>query len=199
MKNILIVLGGGRKNGNTFQLADSFRKGAEEAGNTVKTVSLMDKRVEGCRGCNACRYQKPCVIQDDFASIIPDIMWADCIVFCSPLYFWNISSRLKAFIERFYCIAQPDDNPPKGRYEKYFPNKDSVLLMTAADNLFWTFSQAEAYYKFAVVNYIGFNDRGMILAGGTGGSSGAPMIDKTKYNTHYLRDAYEMGLNIYKD
>ncbi len=58
---------------------------------------------------------------------------------------------------------------------------------------------AEAYYRFAVVNYIGFNHKGMILAGGTGGSSGAPMIDKTKYNTHYLRDAYEPGMNIYKE
>ena len=55
------------------------------------------------------------------------------IVFASPLYFWTISSRLKAFIERFYCIAREDPNPPLGRYEKY-PVKDSVLLMTSADN-----------------------------------------------------------------
>lgn len=58
MKNILIVLGGGRPNGNTVQLATAFAKGAEEASHNVETVSLMEMEVKGCRGCNACRYGK---------------------------------------------------------------------------------------------------------------------------------------------
>lgn len=69
--------------------------------------------------------------KDGFNSLVPKILSADLIVFASPLYFWTISSKLKAFIERFYCIAQPDDNPPLGRYERY-PVHDSALLMTAA-------------------------------------------------------------------
>ena len=51
-------------------------------------------------------------------------------MFSSPLYFWTISSRIKAFIEWFYCIAE----------------KDCVLLMTAADNFFWMFEQAVSHY-----------------------------------------------------
>ena len=43
MKNILVVQGGGRPNGNTSQLVRSFVKGAEEAGH--KTISLR-------RNCN---------------------------------------------------------------------------------------------------------------------------------------------------
>jgi len=62
---------------------------------------------------------------------------------------------LKAFIERFYCIAEEDPNPPLGRYEKY-PVKDAALLMISADNFFWTYEQAASYYKFAIINYIGF-------------------------------------------
>ena len=73
--------------------------------------------------------------------MVPKIMAADLLVFASPLYFWTISSRIKAFIERFYCIAEEDKNPPLGRYERY-PEKDCALLMTAADNFFWTFEQA---------------------------------------------------------
>lgn len=116
------------------------------------------------------------------------------LVFASPLYYWMISSKLKAFIERFYGIAQNDPNPPLGRYEKY-QVKDSALLMTAADNLFWTFDHASSYYKYAIVNYIGFNDKGMYLAGGCGGSSGIPKIDQTDH----LEKVYEFGKNIYKD
>ena len=192
MKNILVVLGGGRKNGNTEQLAKAFSAGAEAAGHHVEQISLMQQEVKGCTGCNACRYGKPCVQKDDFNSLIPQIKAADLLVFASPLYFWTISSRLKAFIERFYCLAQEDPNPPLGRYEKY-PAKDSALLMTAADDLFWTFEQASAYYRFAVVNYIGFHDRGMLLAGGCGDTNGRPKIAQTGH----LDRAYAFGRSIY--
>ena len=156
MKKILIVQGGGRSKGNTAQLADAFRKGAEDAGHSVETVSLLKKEVKGCSGCNACRYGKPCIQKDSFNEMVPMIKEADLLVFASPLYFWTISSRIKAFLERFYCLAQEDPNPPLGRYEKY-PVKDCALLMTSADNFFWTFEQAVSYYQFTMVNYIGFH------------------------------------------
>ena len=193
MKNILIIKAGGRRNGNTAQLADAFAKGADDSGNNIETVSLVDVQVKGCIGCNACRYGKPCVQKDGFNEIVPKINRADMIVFASPLYFWTVSSYMKAFIERLYSIAEKDENPPFGRYERY-PQKDCVLLMTAADNNFWTFEQAVSYYKFAVINYIGFKDKGMLLAGGCGSTNGKPEIDKTEH----LKKAYEFGSNIYK-
>ncbi len=192
MKNILVILGGGRANGNTVQLAKSFIKGAEEAGHNVETISLLKTDIQGCLGCNACRFGKPCIQKDGFNELAPKIKNADLIVLSSPLYFWTISAKLKAFIERFYCIAEEDPNPPIGRYEKY-PVKDCALLMTSADNFFWTFEQAVSYYQFALINYIGFRDKGMVLAGGCGDTNGRPQIDKTDY----LEKAFEFGKNIY--
>lgn len=193
MKNILIVLGGGRPNGNTAQLASAFQRGAEDAGHHVETVSLNKIEVRGCLGCNACRYGKPCVQRDGFNGLIPKIRSADLIAFASPLYFWTISSKLKAFIERFYCIAEEDPNPPFGRYERY-PVRDSALLMTSADDFFWTFEQAESYYRFAIVRYIGFHDRGTLLAGGCGDTNGRPNIQQTPH----LDRAYAFGRSIYE-
>lgn len=192
MKNILIVQGGGRPNGNTAQLIGAFEKGAQEAGHHIELVSLAKVEVKGCMGCNACRFGKPCVIKDAFNELVPKIKAADLIVFASPLYFWTVSSRIKAFIERFYCIAEEDTAPPLGRYEKY-PVKDCALLMTSADNYFWTYEQVVSYYQFALVNYIGFTDKGMILAGGCGDTNGKPQID----NTDWLNKAYKFGKNIY--
>ena len=191
-KRILIIKGGGRPNGNTAQLIDSFIKGAEEVGHSVEVISLMKNEVKGCLGCNACRYGKPCVQKDSFNELVPKIKSADCLVFASPLYFWTISSRMKAFIERFYCIAQEDPNPPLGRYEKY-PVKDCALLMTSADDFFWTYDQAISYYQFTLVNYIGFHDKGMLLAGGCGDTNGRPQISKTQH----LERAYRFGRNLY--
>lgn len=112
MKKILIILGGGRPNVNTKQLVEAFAKGAVDAGNNVEIVSLNKVEVKGCLACNACRYGKPCIQRDGFNQLMPMIKSADLIVFASPLLFWTISSKLKAFIERFYCIAEEDDNPP---------------------------------------------------------------------------------------
>ena len=192
MKNIIIIQGGGRPNGNTAGLINSFVKGATDAGHTVEIISLVKNEVKGCLGCNACRYGKPCVQRDSFNELVPKIKSADCLVFASPLYFWTVSARIKAFIERFYCIAKEDPDPPLGRYEKY-PVKDCALLMTSADDFFWTFEQAVSYYQFALVNYIGFHDKGMLLAGGCGDTNGEPQICKTQH----LERAYQFGKSIY--
>ncbi len=194
-KQILVIQGGGRPNGNTAQLAAQFAKGSADAGHAVEIIALRGEyTVHGCLGCNACRYGKPCVQRDGFSKLIPKLLAADCVVFASPLYFWTISSQLKAFIERFYCIAQEDPHPPLGRYECY-PVRDCALLMTAADNYFWTFQQAVSYYQFALVHYIGFHDRGMVLAGGCGSTNGTPGIQQTSH----LQEAYGFGKRLYDD
>ena len=65
--------------------------------------------------------------------------------------------------------------------------------MTAADDLFWTFEQAVSYYRFAIVDYLGYNDKGMLLAGGCGDTNGHPMIEKT----HHLERAFMFGRDLY--
>lgn len=192
MKKILVILAGGRKNGNTEQLADAFICGAEEAGHRVEKVSLNSRVVNGCLGCNACRYGKPCIQKDDFNEVSQKVLSCDLLVLASPLYFWTLSAKAKAFIERFYSLAEEDPAPPLGRYEKY-PVRDCALLMTAADNFFWTFEQAVSYYRFALVRYIGFRDRGMLLAGGCGDTNGRPAIAQTPH----LERAREFGLHIF--
>ena len=150
MRNILVVVGSARKRGNTDRLADAFIEGAREAGHTVHKVFLGETQVNGCLGCNACRYGKPCVQRDGMEEIYPLFQECDTIVLASPLYYWAISARLKAFLERLYAVSQPDPNPPLGRYEKY-PHKDCVLMMTAADDFFWTFEQAVSYFRFSLI------------------------------------------------
>lgn len=82
MKKIIIVQGGGRLNGNTEQLVQAFERGAMAAGHKVKIVSLRNNVVNGCIGCNACRYEKPCIQNDSFNELIPTIKEADLIVLC---------------------------------------------------------------------------------------------------------------------
>lgn len=191
MKNILVVVACGRVHGNTDKLADSFIAGAESAGHHVTKVHLGNKTINGCLGCNACRYEKPCIQKDDMQEIYPLYDTCDMVVMASPLYFWTITAKLKAFIERLYATSKQDDNPPKGRYEKY-AEKDCALLMTSADDFFWTFEQAVSYYQFTCINYLGWHDKGCVLAGGCGGSPGKRKIDETDH----LKTAFAFGKSL---
>lgn len=191
MSKILVVVGSHKRKGNTDLLADAFIDGAIAAGNTTHKVFLGEKNVNGCWGCNACRYGKPCVQKDDMQNIYPLIEQSDTIVLASPLYYWTISAQLKAFIERFYALSMEDKSPPLGRYEKY-PHKNCVLLLTAADNFFWTFEQAVSYYNFALINYLGWHNQGMVLAGGCGGVDSERQIQETIF----LQEAYLLGSKV---
>ncbi len=49
--------------------------------------------------------------------------------------------------------------------------------------------------QFALVNYMGFHDKRMVLAGGCGDTNGNPQISQTAH----LQTAYEFGKNIYSE
>ena len=85
MKKILIIQGGGRPKGNTRQLVDAFAQGAMEAGHAVETISLNKIQVNGCLGCNVCRYGKPCIQKDGFNELVPKIKEEDCMCHALPL------------------------------------------------------------------------------------------------------------------
>lgn len=46
MKKILVILGGGRPNGNTVQLVSEFIKGAADAGHQAELLSLNNMNLE---------------------------------------------------------------------------------------------------------------------------------------------------------
>ena len=191
MKKNIVVLIGASPNGNTQKLADSFSRGAQDAGHLVTSIFLGDKSIGCCYGCDGCRYNKGCVQHDDMEEIYAAVKDADMVVFASALRYWTITGVIKNVIERLYATCSEDKNPPKGRYEYYRP-VDTALLMTAADDNWWTFDQAKKYYDYAIVNYLGWNDKGKVLAGGCGGCGDPKHVE----DTGYLEKAYDFGKGL---
>lgn len=97
------------RNGNTNIMVSAFLKGATEAGADTVNIILAEKEIKYCTACKACWFRTPgkCVIRDDMAGIISLIEDADVRVLATPLYFDNISSMLKVFIDRLMVIASP--------------------------------------------------------------------------------------------
>lgn len=181
-RNVLVIMSAGTRHGNTDRLTDAYIKGLVERGHSVTKVYLGSMRLEGCRGCGVCqRLVHKCAVQDGMQEIYPLFAECDTMVMASPLYFWTITSRLKAFIERLYAISADDK----------YPQKDTVLLMTAGDNTETTFEQPKRYFQ--VLNQaLGWNEVGVYCAGGcTGCEKSARQIDP-----EHLDNVYKMGLEL---
>lgn len=181
-KNVLVLMSAGTRLGNTDRLTDAYIKGLVERGHSVTKVYLGSMRIEGCRGCGVCqRLVHKCAVKDGMQDLYPLFATCDTIVMASPLYFWTITARLKAFIERLYAISVDDK----------YPSKDTVLLMTAGDDKADTFEQPLRYFHL-ISQVLGGNEKGVYLAGGcTGCEKPAREIKK-----EHLENVYKMGLEL---
>ena len=100
-KNVLILSGSPRKNGNSDILCDEFAKGATEAGHNVEKIHVSEKNIHPCIACYHCsKNSGACVFKDDMAEILQKMIYADVLVLASPVYFYSIDAQLKAVIDR---------------------------------------------------------------------------------------------------
>lgn len=155
VKNILVITGSPRKNGNSSMLADAFIKGALKKGHTVNRFDSAFKTIGGCRACDACWSKgNACFYKDGFSELAPMLENADAIVFVSPLYWFGMSAQLKAAIDKMYAYDKPDCiNPLK--------IKESLLLTCAAEKDTAVFEGIIGTYR-GIVNYLNWSDAGVL-------------------------------------
>lgn len=110
-KNIVVITGSPRKNGNSFAMTDAFIKQAQANGHNVTRFDAAMKKVGGCHACETCfKTGKACSFDDDFNTIAPAIEKADVVVFTMPVYWYTMPSQIKGVIDRLYsfCVAGKD-------------------------------------------------------------------------------------------
>ena len=99
---VLGIVGSNRKKGNTSTLVQEALKSITREGIETELIFLSDYKISGCCGCEGCKDTFKCVIKDDMQKLYPLLLEADGIILGSPTYFYNITSGMKAFIERCY-------------------------------------------------------------------------------------------------
>lgn len=175
---IILLMGSPNRGGSTRILADSFAKGAEEAGHSCEIIEVCRADVHPCLGCVRCGYEGPCVQKDDVELIRQKLLRADMVVFATPLYYYGMTAQLKAVIDRF-CAYNSSLN---SRHLK------SALLAVAWNADDWTFDALQAHYQ-TLVRYINFEDKGMVLGYGCG----TPAMTK---RSRYPERAYQLGKSL---
>ena len=180
-KNIVILNGSPRKNGNTSMLVKAFTEGAESAGNTVTEFFLGEMNIHGCKGCfgGNSSLECPCVQKDDMSQIYPAVKECDVVVLASPLYYWNMSSQIRTAVDRLFALEEGKENFLRGR------DKSSALLMAAEGN---GFEDVVVYFDH-LMEHLRWKNLGHVLAGGN-------MNDGDIKDKPEIQKAYELGKSI---
>jgi multimeric flavodoxin WrbA len=110
---ILTIISSGRKQGNTSKIASMLLRRVEEQAKQegkiiqLEKLFLADYELKHCLGCRTCmdRGEEKCPLKDDLTEIKAKIDEADAVIFGSPVYVGNVSSMMKALIDRLAYIC----------------------------------------------------------------------------------------------
>jgi multimeric flavodoxin WrbA len=105
--------GSARKDGNTAILIREVFAELDAEGIKTEMIQMAGKTIHGCIACGKCFENKNqrCAIDNDFANeCIEKMLEADGIILASPTYFGDVSTEMKALIDRagFVARANPD-------------------------------------------------------------------------------------------
>ena len=188
-KNVLVLNGSPRTNGNTATLVDAFAEGAGQAGNDVVRfdVALMD--IAPCRGClgGGAEVDSPCVQKDDMDAVYAAYRAADVVVLASPMYCWSVTAQEKAVLDRLFALMEAGMRAAEAAAAEA-GGKGCVLLMPAEEDTERNFAPIVSYYE-VLCERMGWRDLGRVLAGGVyrvGDIAGNPALD----------DARELGASL---
>lgn len=100
---ILGIMGSPRIGGNSDILLDQALSGARKAGAEVEKIILVKKKISGCYDCKTCNEKGLCAVKDDMAEIQQKILAASAVIHSVPVYFWAMTSQMKAYLDR-WCV-----------------------------------------------------------------------------------------------
>jgi multimeric flavodoxin WrbA len=111
---VLGVAGSPRKNGNSDVLLRQVFKGVSQENIECTYVQLRDIQFQGCIGCEKCRKDKICTgLNDGMSLTYSRIIASKGLVLVSPTHNYNITSWMKAFIDRLYCFYNFENSRPR--------------------------------------------------------------------------------------
>ncbi|MEW6386181.1 MAG: NAD(P)H-dependent oxidoreductase [Thermodesulfobacteriota bacterium] len=86
--------------GSTSQMLALLRENLDREGLALEEIYLSRHHLEHCAGCALCLEKGSCWIRDDHRDILKRVLAADAIILASPVYFMNVTGRMKTFLDR---------------------------------------------------------------------------------------------------
>lgn len=150
---VIAFSGSPRQEGNTEKMIQRLFSILEDEGIETELIQIGGKPIRGCNACMKCYENKDgsCVIgTDDLNCYFRKMMEADGIILGSPTYFADVTSEMKAFIDRCGMIAKSNGD--------LLQRKVGAAVVTAR--------RAGAVHTFDTINHFFFSSQ-MIVPGST--------------------------------
>lgn len=162
---VLGIAGSPRKNGNSTSLLRLALEGAAEAGAETTLIRAVDLTVAGCVACDGCKADEDqgCVVDDDMQRVYEQIRESDVIVFASPIYFYGVSSWLKAIVDRLYGLLSPVEQDGAESYGLRIERGKGFYLITTQE-------EPSPYFGYSILaqfvygmSWLGMEHRGQLV------------------------------------
>lgn len=161
---VLALNGSPRKDGNTALLIREVFKVLEKEGIETELIQFAGAKIEGCNACYTCYEKKnqQCIIKDDIVNqCIQKMIHANGIILGSPTYVADVTSEMKALIDRV-CLV----NRANGEFLKRKVGAGVIAVRRGGAihvfdtlNHFFTISQmiivGSSYWNFGIGRQIG--------------------------------------------
>jgi multimeric flavodoxin WrbA len=115
---VVALNGSARKDGNTAILINGVFEELKKEGIETELIQMAGKPIQGCIACYKCfkNQNRRCSVDKDMLNeIIAAMEPAEGILLGSPTYFSDVSSGMRAFIERCGFVARANDYMFKGK------------------------------------------------------------------------------------
>lgn len=89
---------------NTDILLDEALRGAESGGAAIEKIVVDRLKIAPCREYYGCLRDGNCVIRDDMDDIYPKLLDCDSVIVTSPIFFYGLTSQVKALIDRCQAL-----------------------------------------------------------------------------------------------
>ena len=181
---VLGIMGSPRIGGNSDLLLDQALTGAREAGAEVEKILLVRKKISGCLDCKSCNVGGRCAIRDDMLEIHPKILEADAVIHSSPVYFWSMTSQMKAYLDRWCAFFDDQWNWHRDVYPRMKGKRIGLITVCGdpdvrtADPIVHSFKTTADFTKLRWIGtvMVSATEKGEIAANAAAG-----------------REAYELG------
>ncbi len=97
----ILALIGSKRKGNSV-LAVKYI--SNNLGVEIETVNVAKMKIEPCKACYSCLFGEECKIEDDVQQILEKIMQSDFILISSPVYWLDLTGKMKMLLDRFFMI-----------------------------------------------------------------------------------------------
>jgi multimeric flavodoxin WrbA len=174
---IACLLGSPRLKGNSATIAKRFCDVATGLNAEVRTFALNQLNYRGCQACMACKTKlDKCALKDDLAPVLDAVHESEILVIATPVYFGDISSQVKTFLDRTFSFLVPDfhSNPKPSRLT---PKKKLVFIQTQGQPDEKLFAGIFPRYE-SIFRWYGFDGFHLIMGCGLNQPGDAEANDK---------------------